>query len=174
MKRGKKVFLASALLLLAVLGGAALVFREGIRERCLIWRFEHGSPQQSAVAAKELGDLGSLRAIAPLAAAIEAPSELIPELSGTYESSFIASLSALYEVTRKRREQSLPYLSTREDMSDARKEVMRQLAQVARGERDTLELSLPDGIRSHDVRIVIGAEPTQADGPSLPLLPGGE
>ena len=107
MKRGKRVFLASALLLVAVLGGAALVFREAIRERWLIWKLEHGSPEQSVRAARELGDMGSLSAIGSLAALMDAPSELVPGLAGTYESSYVASLSALYEITRKRRERSL-------------------------------------------------------------------
>ena len=52
MKRGRQVFLFSAFLFIAVLGGAALVFREGILERWLLWRLEHGDPEQARKATK--------------------------------------------------------------------------------------------------------------------------
>ena len=134
MKRGRQVFLFSAFLFIAVLGGAALVFREGILERWLLWRLEHGDPEQARKATKSLGAMGSLRAIEPLARRLGArPSRTEQACIGT-RSLTCEALAALSLIAQIRREECLPYLAaaTREDMSETWKDALRGIARVAR------------------------------------------
>jgi len=171
MNRGRRAFIATALLLLAVLGGAGLVFREAIRERWLIWKLEHGSLEQADKAAAELGRMGSVRAIDPLARRLG----LAPSRPWTLETQTKA-LSALIAIASTRRADSLPYIEAalENNPREVSKDVLWQLARMARREVDHVCASFQV---SHDtIWQVQLSPPLPSDDDPVRLLPspGGE
>ena len=172
MNRGRRAFIATALLLLAVLGGAGLVFREAIRERWLIWKLEHGSLEQADKAAAELGRMGSVRAIDPLARRLGLP---LSQTLLTLETQTKA-LSTLIAIASTRRADSLPYIEAalENNPREVSKDVLWQLARMARREVDHVCASFQV---SHDtIWQVQLSPPLPSDDDPVRLLPspGGE
>ena len=176
MNRGRRAVLASALLLLAILGGAALVFRDGIRERWLIWKLEHGDREQAREASKALGAMGSLGAIEPLARRLGVPPSRTEQAFVGTRSLTCDVLSAIHAIAQIRREECLPYLAaaTRGDLSKTWKDALRRIAQVASREGDTVDLSLPEDVFSHDTYFRIQPSPPPGSDPPLRTPRAGE
>jgi len=174
MKRGRRAFLASALLLVAILGGAALVFRKPIREQWLIWKLEHGSSEEADGASSELAAMGSLRAIEPLAdrlalhTATRRPTwsrktidGMVKGLVGDDGHTATVVLGALYAIARMQREASLPYFESalKKDLEEIWKDALRQIIRVARKEEETVDFSFPEDVFTHDTYYRIETSP---------------
>ena len=142
--RSRRLFLAGAALLLVMLGAAAFVFREGLREQWLLWRLDHSGSDVEKACMKALGEMGSLRAIEPLARRLE---DLPPSYDWHFSTTStvlrsLDALSALLSIARTRREKSIPYLETSSvhGTSPTSKEAFDQLVLVARGKKASIDL----------------------------------
>jgi len=142
--RSRRLFLAGAAVLLAALAAVGFVFREGIREQWLLWRLDHSDGDAEKACIAQLGTMGSLRAIEPLARRLEG-------LPPSYEWHFyttqnvlesLDALSALLSIAQFQREKSIPYLmkSGIHGTSPTSKEVFNQLVLVARGDQASIDL----------------------------------
>lgn len=117
--------------------------------------------------------MGSVRAIDPLARRLGLP------LSQTFRTldTQTKALSALIAIASTRRADSLPYIEAalENDPSDVSKDVLWQLARMARREVDYVRASFQV---SHDTvwQVQLSPQPASDDGPGppLPLPPGGE
>ena len=158
--RSRRLFVSCTVVLIATLAAAALVFREGIHEQWLLWRLDHSNGDAEKACIAQLGTMGSLRAIEPLARRLEG-------LPASQEWHFyttenvmrsVDALSALLSIAQAKRERSIPYLmkSSIHGTSPTSKAVFDQLVLVARGKQASIDL---------------GKTRSQLDDP-FPLSPG--
>jgi hypothetical protein len=143
--RSRRLFLASALLLIGILGVAALAFREAIRERWLLWKLEHSDGDAEKDCMARLGAMGSLRAIEPLARRLEGlpPSNEWHFYTTQNVMRSLDALSALLSIAQTRREKCFPYLEKSRVRTYGPDEVLRQLGLVAAGAQESIDLSKP-------------------------------
>ena len=142
--RSRRLFLGGAAVLLALLAGAAVIFREGIREQWLLWRLEHSDGESEKACMAQLGTMGSLRAIEPLSRRLES---LPPSYAWHFYTTqnvlrSLDALSALLSIAQTQREKSIPYLekSSIHGTSPTSRGVFDQLVLVARGKQASIDL----------------------------------
>ena len=124
--------------------GTAVVFREGIREQWLLWRLDHSEGDAEKDCMAQLGTLGSLRAIEPLARRLEGlpPSHEWHFYTTPNVIRSLDALSALLSIAQTRRETSIPHIlrSSIHGTGATSKEVFNQLLLVARGKQASIDL----------------------------------